>query len=46
VTSAAQSPRLGAIALGYIHRDFLAPGTAVEVDTGAARSRAEVAPRS
>jgi folate-binding protein YgfZ len=46
VTSAAQSPRLGAIALGYIHRDFLAPGTAVEVDTGAARSRAEVTPRS
>ncbi len=46
VTSAAQSPRLGAIALGYVHRDFLAPGTAVEVDNGAARSRAEVTPRS
>ena len=46
VTSAAHSARLGAIALGYVHRDFLEPGTAVDVDTGAARSGAVVTPRS
>jgi folate-binding protein YgfZ len=46
VTSAAQSPRLGAIALGYVHRDFLEPGTAVGVDAGAARAHAVVAARS
>ena len=33
VTSAANSPSLGAIALGYVHRDFVALGTCVEVDT-------------
>ncbi len=27
VTSAAVSPRLGAIGLGYVHRDFVAPGS-------------------
>ena len=33
VTSAAMSPALGRpIALAYLHRDFLAPGTAVTVD--------------
>ena len=32
VTSAAISPRLGAIALGYVHRDFVAPGTSVVVE--------------
>ena len=37
VTSAAQSARLGAIALGYVHRDFVEPGTAVEVDGRSAR---------
>ena len=42
VTSAAESSRLGAIALGYVHRDFVASGTAVEIDNGAARSRAVV----
>lgn len=31
VTSAASSPQSGAIALGYVHRDFVAPGTRVEV---------------
>jgi folate-binding protein YgfZ len=46
VTSSAKSPRLGAIALGYVHRDFLEPGTGIEIDTGAARSRAVVTPRS
>ena len=42
VTSAARSPRLGAIALGYLHRDFLTPGTGVEVDLGDTRARAVV----
>ena len=32
LTSAAISPRLGPIALGYVHRDFTAAGTSVEVD--------------
>ena len=44
VTSAAHSPRFGPIALGYVHRDFIEPGTVVDVD--AARSRAVVTPRS
>jgi tRNA-modifying protein YgfZ len=42
VTSAAKSPRLGPLALGYLHRDFLTPGTAVEVDLGDSRARAVV----
>jgi folate-binding protein YgfZ len=29
VTSAAESPRFGAIGLGYVHRDFTAPGAAL-----------------
>ena len=32
VTSAAMSPALGSIALGYLHRDFISPGTAIHVD--------------
>jgi folate-binding protein YgfZ len=32
VTSAVTSPRFGPIALGYVHRDFVEPGTAVEID--------------
>jgi folate-binding protein YgfZ len=32
VTSAAVSPRSGPIALGYVHRDFVEPGTVVETD--------------
>lgn len=32
LTSVATSSRLGAIALGYVHRDFAAPGTAVQTD--------------
>jgi tRNA-modifying protein YgfZ len=32
VTSAATSPMLGPIALGYVHRDFTAAGTGVQVD--------------
>jgi tRNA-modifying protein YgfZ len=42
VTSAAKSPRLGAIALGYLHRDFLTPGTGVDVDLGEIRAPAVV----
>lgn len=42
ITSAAKSPRLGTIALGYLHRDFLVPGTAVDVDLGGTRARAVV----
>jgi folate-binding protein YgfZ len=32
VTSAAASPTLGPIALGYVHRDFTAAGTSVQID--------------
>jgi tRNA-modifying protein YgfZ len=33
VTSSARSPRLGrAIALGYVHRDFVAPGTELSIE--------------
>jgi folate-binding protein YgfZ len=36
VTSAVKSPRLGTIALGYVHRDFTASGTAVLVNAAPA----------
>ena len=39
ITSAAESPRLGTIAMGYLHRDFLAAGTKVEAATDAGRRR-------
>ena len=42
ITSAAESPRLGSIALGYLHRDFVEAGTKVEVDTPGGRVPAEV----
>ena len=42
VTSAVVSPRFGAIALGYVHRDFVEPGTAVEIDTDTGRTPAVV----
>ncbi|MSO82355.1 MAG: folate-binding protein [Acidobacteria bacterium] len=45
VTSAASSPQGGLIALGYVHRDFVAPGTRVEVDTGVGRVAAIVSER-
>jgi folate-binding protein YgfZ len=32
LTSCARSPRVGAIALGYVHRDFVEPGSRVEAD--------------
>jgi folate-binding protein YgfZ len=34
VTSIAMSPTLGWIALGYVHRDFVEPGTALQVRAG------------
>jgi folate-binding protein YgfZ len=34
VTSAAASPDHGTIALGYVHRDFVEPGTGVQVRSG------------
>jgi folate-binding protein YgfZ len=42
ITSSAASPRLGTIALGYVHRDFVAPGTRVEVENPEARTPATV----
>lgn len=42
VTSTAESPRFGPIALGYVHRDFVTPGTQVEVVAGAERVEAVV----
>ena len=42
VTSAAVSPLLGPIALGYVHRDFAAPGTSVEVEMPGGRIPAVV----
>lgn len=45
VTSAARSPRFGSIALGYVHRDFVVPGTSVAVDTPSGRAPALVSSR-
>ena len=45
VTSAAESPALGAIALGYVHRDFVEPGKQVEVATDGSRQTARVSSR-
>ena len=45
VTSAAASPRLGTIALAYVHRDFIAPGTAIEVASEGSRVPATVTER-
>jgi tRNA-modifying protein YgfZ len=45
VTSAAESPRLGSIAMGYLHRDFLAAGTKVEAATEGGRVPATVTER-
>jgi len=46
ITSAAKSPRLGTLALGYLHRDFVEAGTAVDVQAGDIRVRAHVNPSS
>ena len=45
ITSAADSPRFGAIALGYVHRDFTAPGTSVQVEVEVGQASAVVAER-
>ena len=45
VTSAASAPRLGPIALGYVHRDFVVAGTRLEVETSAGRAAAVVSER-
>ena len=45
VTSAATSPRYGAIALAYVHRDFIAPGTSLEIDADGSKARATVTER-
>ena len=45
ITSAAVAPSLGPIALGYLHRDFVAAGTAVDVDTPSGRTAAQVTAR-
>jgi tRNA-modifying protein YgfZ len=45
VTSAGRSPHQGAVALGYVHRDFVAPGTSVELEVNGARVAATVSAR-
>ena len=45
VTSAASSPRFATIALGYVQRDFVAPGTSVEIDSSGGRLPAVVSER-
>src|SRR5262245_13268267 len=45
VTSAAASPRLGTIAMAYVHRDFLTPGTTLEAVTDSGRAQATVTER-
>jgi tRNA-modifying protein YgfZ len=42
VTSAAVSPRSGAIALSYVHRDFVAAGTELQVAVSSGRATAIV----
>ncbi|MBM3777616.1 MAG: aminomethyl transferase family protein [Acidimicrobiia bacterium] len=42
VTSVAQSPDLGWIGLGYVHRDHLAPGTELRASTAAGEVQAVV----
>jgi tRNA-modifying protein YgfZ len=42
ITSSAKSPRLGTLALAYLHRDFVEAGTAVDVQVGDIRVRAVV----
>jgi folate-binding protein YgfZ len=45
VTSAAESPRHGTIALGYVQRDFALPGTTVAVEADSRRASATVTER-
>ena len=44
VTSAVMSPRLGAIALAYVQRDFIEPGTEVTVSVSGSQVNATVTP--
>ena len=45
VTSAAASPRLGTVAMAYVHRDFVAPGTTIEAAVDSGRVPATVTER-
>jgi folate-binding protein YgfZ len=45
VTSAASSPGVGTVALGYVHRDFVAQGTAIQAETPSGRAVATVSER-
>jgi glycine cleavage system aminomethyltransferase T len=45
ITSAAESPRFGIVALGYVHRDFTEPGTQLSVEGTAGRVDAVVSSR-
>jgi folate-binding protein YgfZ len=45
ITSAAESPRLGVLAMAYVHRDFVTPGTHVLVDVNGVRHPASVTER-
>ncbi|HKH70727.1 MAG TPA: glycine cleavage T C-terminal barrel domain-containing protein [Vicinamibacterales bacterium] len=45
VTSAAASPRLGTIAMAYVHRDFVTPGTSIEAAADSGRVPATVTER-
>jgi folate-binding protein YgfZ len=42
VTSAADSPRSGTIALAYVHRDYVAPGSELQVEVPTGRAAAIV----
>jgi aminomethyltransferase len=42
VTSAAESPRSGTIALAYVHRDFVASGSELQVEVPTGRAAALV----
>ena len=46
ITSAADSPRLGPIAMAYVQRDFVTPGTAIEATTDTGRVPATVTERA
>ena len=45
VTSAAASPRLGTVAMGYVHRDFVVTGTTIEAAADSGRVPATVTER-
>jgi len=45
LTSAATSTRLGTVAMGYVHRDFVAPGTQIAAATASDRMPATVIAR-